>query len=134
MNLKRRKLCASSIGAALLAAGLLCAEIFLASFADADPEIPHVGQPCNEPSKVVAMGRSLAPSGPYLICAGTRWAPVGVDVRLDTTEPQSIGAPCNVPVEFQAFGMDWSITDPDAPGAGMYLVMCLHSKWTPYRP
>ncbi len=95
--------------------------------AKADP--PGVGQPCNDPSRVVSTGQNLGgdplKGGMYLVCAGTQWAALAPGV-LTTSEIETTGAPCGVSADNRAIGVD-------SPYAA-HLVMCYQGRWLPFRP
>jgi hypothetical protein len=111
-----------------------CVEAALAALAlgsaPAQADAPHVGQPCNDPSRVVSTGLNLGgdpvvDGGMYLVCAGTQWELLGPGV-LTTSEVETTGDPCGVSVANRAIGVDSPYV--------AHLVMCYRGKWTPFRP
>lgn len=113
--------------------------------AHADPA-PQAGQPCNYPSQILMVGFNLTARKqivPDLLCGPEvhRWV-LWDGEGLSTSESETIGAPCHVPLGFLAMAItpvpDPLPPDPSSyefpPDSGVYLAMCQQGKWTPYHP
>jgi hypothetical protein len=125
------KLSASCVGTAMLAAGLLNAEIYSAGPAYADAG-PHEGDPCNQPARAVNTSNDThMQDGYWIVCANNHWTRLPTSL-LSTSQIATVGNRCLLPQGFNAIGLTEE-PDPDK-GGGAYLVTCIHGIWTIYPP